>query len=186
MRKFLLLILLLAQYAFSQSYENNAKCVRTKNLSEQQRLNQFPFSKTSQIKIISFKDNQKGVSGEALIKHITSIKLGKDVFNSELYNETSTLTSEQINKLTDIIFNFTYKKMPYAAEDIKCYIPRNAVLFLDADNRIIAYLELCFSCKHFRSSDKRFSISEYCDTKYDMLKTVFENSGIKYGISEIK
>ena len=186
MRNFLFLILLLAQNSFSQSYENNAKCVRTKNLSEQQRLNHFPFSKSSQIKLISFKDNLEEVSGQALIKHISSIKLGKDVFNSELYNETATLTSEQINNLSDIIFNFTYKKMPYASEDIKCYIPRNAVLFLDVDNKIIAYLELCFSCKHFRSSDKRFSIGEYCDTKYDMLKSIFESNGIKYGISEIE
>ncbi|MBF4466889.1 hypothetical protein [Flavobacterium sp. LC2016-12] len=186
MRKFLFLILLLAQNSFSQSYEKNAKCVRTKNLSEQQRLNQFPFSKSSQIKIISFKDNLEEVSGQGLIKHTHSIKLGKDVFNPELYNETATLTSEQINKLTDIIFNFTYKKMPYAAEDIKCYMPRNAVLFLDADNRIIGYLEICFSCKHFRSSDKRLSIGEYCSTKYDMLKSIFENVNIKYGISEIE
>jgi hypothetical protein len=186
MKNFIFLILLLAQNSFSQSYENNAKCVRTKNLSQQQRLNQFPFCKSSQIKLISFKDSLEEVSGQALIKHINSIKLGKDVFNPELYNETATLTSEQINKLTDIIFNFTYKKMPYAAEDIKCYIPRNAVLFLDADNKIIAYLEICFSCRHFRSSDKRLSIGEYCNTKYDMLKSIFENSGIKYGISEIE
>lgn len=32
--------------------------------------------------------------------------------------------------------------MPYTVKDIKCYMPRNTVLFLDADNRIIAYLEL--------------------------------------------
>lgn len=186
MRNFLFLILLLTQNSFSQSYENNAKCVRTKNLSEKQRLDQFPFSKSSQIKLISFKDKSEEVSGQSLIEHTRSIKLGKDVFNPELYNETATLKSEQINNLTDIIFNFTYKKMPYAAEDIKCYIPRNAILFLDADNRIIAYLELCFSCKHFRSSDKKFSIGEYCGTKYDMLKSIFERSGIKYGISEIE
>jgi hypothetical protein len=125
------------------------------------------------------------VSGQSLIEHTRSIQLGKDFFNPELYNETATLSSEQINKLSDIIFNFTYKKIPYAMEDIKCYIPRNAILFLDADNRIIAYLELCFSCKHFRSSDKKISIGEYCSTKYEMLKSVFESSGIKYGISEI-
>ena len=76
--------------------------------------------------------------------------------------------------------------MPYPVEDIKCYILKNAILFLDADNKIIAYLELCFSCKHFRSNDKRFSIGEYCGTKYDMLKSIFESNGIKYGISEIE
>ena len=65
-------------------------------------------------------------------------------------------------------------------------MPRNAILFLDADNKVIAYLELCFSCKHFRSSDKRLSIGEYCGTKYDMLKSIFGSNGIKYGISEIE
>ncbi|KQW98542.1 hypothetical protein [Flavobacterium sp. Root420] len=143
MRNFLFLILLLAQNSFSQSYEKNAECVRTKNLSEQKRLNHFPFSKSSQIKLISFKDNPKELSGQGLIKYIDSITLGKDAYNPKFYNETATLTSEQINKLTDIIFNFSYKKMPYTLEDVKCYMPRNAVLFLDVDNKIIAYLELC-------------------------------------------
>ncbi|KAF2515282.1 hypothetical protein [Flavobacterium foetidum] len=64
-----------------------------------------------------------------------------------------------------------------------CYMPRNAVLFLDANNKIIAYLEICFGCDNYRSSDKRLNIGEYCNTKYKMLKSIFENSSIKYGIS---
>ncbi|WP_289665184.1 hypothetical protein [Flavobacterium panacagri] len=183
MRKFLFVILLLAQISFSQSIYDNGKCIRSKNFSEKERLLNFPFSKSKQIKVISLKNKTEGFTGVELMRHINSIVLGKDIFKPEYYDETATLNTEQINKLTDIVFNFTYTRLPHEFVDTMCYMPRNAILFLDSNNKIIAYLEICFGCDHYKSSDKRLNIGEYCTTKYDMLKSIFEESNIKYGIS---
>lgn len=186
MRNFLFLILLLVQNSFSQSTYDNGKCIRTKNISEKERLLRFPFSESQQIKIVSFKGKPDEYPGQSLIKHINSIVLEKDTFRSEFYNETADLSAEQINKLSDIIFNFTYTRLPHEDAEVMCYMPRNAIMFLDSNNRIVAYLEICFGCNNYKSSDKRFSIGEYCNEKYDMLKSIFADSNIKYGISIVE
>ncbi|OXB04428.1 hypothetical protein [Flavobacterium pectinovorum] len=184
MRKFLFLTILLVQYSFSQSqYEKNAQCIRTKNLSEKERLTHFPFSKAAQIKIISFKDKSDGTLGHDLMNYMNSIVIGKDTLASNLYDEITNLTPQQINQLTDIIFNYSHKKEPYAIAQAGCYMPRNAIFFLDDNNTIIAWLELCFGCDNYRTSDKKLTIGEYCDQKYDMLKSIFKEAKIQYGIT---
>lgn len=184
MRKWLLVILLVVQYSFSQEdFASNARCIRSKNLSERERFSRFPFVLSSQIKVIAFKGSSSSVPGQDLIKHINSITVGKDTFDPTLYDEVATLNSEQINQLTDIIFNYTYTKKPYESADAKCYMPRNAIFFLDKNNVIVAYLELCFGCNNYRSSNERLTIGEYCDKKYDMLKAIFASSKIEFGIT---
>ncbi|MFD1604045.1 hypothetical protein ACFSJW_08940 [Flavobacterium artemisiae] len=187
MKKLFFLFLLLAQNSVSQIEFQNGKCIRKNTFSEKERSSFFPFSEASQIKIISFKDKVKDVMpGTELIRHIESIKIGKEVFNEKLYDETATLTPEQTNQLSDIIFNFSYTKLPLEDSEVYCYNPRNAIFFLDAENHIMAYIEICFGCNKYRTSDKQFSLGDFCNEKYDMLKAIFEKSGIKYGISVIE
>lgn len=189
MKKLFFLFLLLAQNSFSQIEYKNGKCIRKNTFSEKERLSFFPFSEASKIKIISFSlgnKNRDVMPGTELIRHIESIKIGKDVFNEALYDETATLTPEQTNELSDLIFNFSYTKLPLEDSEVYCYNPRNAIFFLDAENHIMAYIEICFGCNKYRTSDKRFSLGDFCNEKYDMLKAIFEKSNIKYGISVIE
>ncbi|MBF4515628.1 hypothetical protein IRZ71_04705 [Flavobacterium sp. ANB] len=184
MRKFLFLTILLVQYSFSQSrYDKNAQCVRKNNFSEKERLTRFPFSNTSQIKIISFKGKTDGPLGHDLINYMNSIVIGKDTLSLNLYEEITNLSPEQTNQLTDIIFNYTHKKERYAITPFGCYTPRNAILFLDQNNIIIAWIEICFGCNSYRTSDRKLTIGEYCDKKFDMLKAIFANAKIQYGIT---
>jgi hypothetical protein len=177
-------LFLLSCSAFSQSREEkNAYCTKTGNLSKETRLSKFPFSKSEQIKLISLKNKSVGFVGEDLMKHIDSIKIGHDKFNPEFYDEVATLDPEQITELTDIIFNYTYKKKPYVISSANCYMPRNAILLLNNENIIIAYLEICFGCHGFRSSSEEFGIGEYCSQKYEMIKAIFRERKIQYGIS---
>ncbi|MGK4568195.1 hypothetical protein [Flavobacterium sp. 3HN19-14] len=167
--------------------ENNSKCKKTKNISLTERLGKFPFSDSKEIKIISFKNKiDNNLVGHELINQIDSIKLNKDIFQPEMYDEVSTLNPKQIEKLTDIIYNYTYKKIPYAIEDIKCYMPRNAIFFINGNNKIIAYIEICFGCNHIRSSDKNLDLGEYCAEKYDLIKSIFKEAKIEYGITKLE
>ena len=97
MRKWLLVILLVVQYSFSQEdFASNARCIRSKNLSERERLSRFPFVLSSQIKIIAYKGSSSGIPGQDLIKHMNSLRIGKDAFDPTLYDEVATLNSGQI------------------------------------------------------------------------------------------
>ncbi|MGC4041802.1 MAG: hypothetical protein QM710_13730 [Flavobacterium sp.] len=151
---------------------------------KKRELAKFPFSKSTQIKLISLKSKSEEIVGQDLIKHIDSIRIGKDIFKPEFYTEVATLNTAQTNELTNVIFNYTYKKKPYSISAANCYMPRNAILFLDNNNVIIAYLEFCFSCDGFRTSSKDFGIGEYCSEKYEMIKAIFKESEIVYGITE--
>ena len=182
---FSITLLFILFQGFSQSKKlKNARCSKVNNYSEIQRLSNFPFSKSDKIKIISFKDKMVGGVGDELQNHINSIKIKQDTFNYSFYDEVIALDSLQINKLTDIIYNYRNKKKPYVIRGKSCYMPRNAIFFLDKWNVIIAYIEICFECEAIRTSDTKLNLGEYCSEKYELIKTIFKDSNIKYGIVE--
>jgi len=184
MKQLLLLFLLFPLFCAAQNrFEKNAKCTKTENFTESQRLSNFPFSEASQIKLISFESKNGEPTGNELMKYLDAVKLQTDAFNPAFYTEVATLNSIQINRLTDIIYNYSYKKMPYALGDGKCYEPRNAILFLNRNNIIISYIEICFGCNHFRSSSTALSLGKDCTEKYEMIKAIFKECNIEYGIT---
>ncbi len=63
-----------------------------------------------------------------------------------------------------------------------CYDPRNAVLFLDTNGKIIAVFEMCFECLGYSLSPKDFYIGDMRPCKNTALKKFFEEAGIHYGI----
>lgn len=184
MKQLLFILLIFSQFCNSQNrFEKNAKCTKTENFTESQRLSNFPFSETSQIKLISFESKNGEPTGNELMKHLDSLKLKTDSFNPLFYTEVATLNNIQINRLTDIIYNYSYKKKPYDFGDVKCYEPRNAIIFLDSKNIVIAYIEICFGCDHFRSSSTELSLGKDCTEKYEMIKSIFKECKIEYGIT---
>ena len=158
-------------------------CSKIKTLTEEQRMSYFPFSETTTIKIVAFKNKNSGGDGEDLIKHIDSIHIKQDFFNASLYDEVATLEPSQINQLTDIFFNYGYKNKQGVISIEACYMPRNVIFFLDHSNKIIAYLELCFQCNGYRVSSKKIDLG-HCSEKLDLIKTIFKESKIHYGIDD--
>ncbi|MEM0544091.1 hypothetical protein WFZ85_15990 [Flavobacterium sp. j3] len=184
MKQLIFLIILSSQFCYSQTkFERNAKCTKTKNFTESQRLSNFPFSETSQIKLISFESKKLEFTGEELSNHLNSIKLKIDLFDPTIYTEVATLSSVQINKLTDIIYNYSYKKFPYSVGEAKCYEPRNAIIFLDKNNYIISFIEICFGCDRYRTSSQELNLGEECTEKFEMIKSIFKECKIEYGIT---
>jgi hypothetical protein len=64
-------------------------------------------------------------------------------------------------------------------------MPRNAIFFLDKNNIIIAYIEICFECEAIRTSDKELYLGEYCSDKYNLIKSIFKENNINYGVTEV-
>jgi hypothetical protein len=145
----------------------------------------YPFGNTTQIIVVSHR-TKNGMIGEELQKYLDSVKIGQDSINLKEFEQHISLNLAQIEKLTDVIFNYSHKGKEYAITNTMCYQPRNAIIFLDNNNKILGFIEICFGCNHLRTSDKRIDIGDYCEQKYDLIKDIFRESGIKYGITEVE
>jgi hypothetical protein len=68
-------------------------------------------------------------------------------------------------------------------------MPRNAILFLESQENVIADTEICFECMKYYSSWDKYTFNslvgvEACDDVHIILKHFFKTAGIKYGITE--
>jgi len=142
------------------------KCYENGKLNEKQRLVKYPFNVAKEIRIISFDDHTNPLRNDSL--------------NTAWINESITLNSEQINELTNILYNFNYSKtsdshLSYASF---CYLPRHAVIFYDSSGKMIEFMEYCFECTGNLSSNPQVEMGVFCQGKYDLLETFFRNNGI--------
>jgi hypothetical protein len=145
----------------------NHNCTHANHYSSSKRLKNYPFNKAAQIKLVSFEGFQIPKIGD-------SICMGK-------MNEIETLTLLQIDSLTNLFYNVGFGGTILLIQDIQCYDPRNAILFLDNTGKAFAYIEICFGCQHTVMSDERIDIGDICDQKFELIRKVFSNAGIKYG-----
>ncbi|OXA81938.1 hypothetical protein B0A58_01025 [Flavobacterium branchiophilum NBRC 15030 = ATCC 35035] len=167
------------------NFDENANCIKKRHIKFDDRKKIFPYNMAVEILIVSFQNKNKNeFVGKEMINYFNSIKVAQEIINENDFLELKYLTSKQIEALTDVIFNYGYQSKFYSIEDMKCYNPRNAILFLDKNKIIIGYIEICFSCKHLRSSNVNINFGTYCKQKFDIIKKIFEESGIKYGITE--
>lgn len=152
----------------------NKNCFYLKRYTAKERLQFYPFNKAATIKLISFDNNDSSMFGGKL-----PLKNGGVDF--ERLREEETITQLQTDTLTDILYNWGYGGPFYSFSDPCCYNPRNAILFMDSSNKIIAFLEICFKCQHFRISSKKIKTGDFCNQKYELIRKFFLTCGIKWG-----
>lgn len=104
-----------------------------------------------------------------------------------MIKEERTLTSIQIDELTNILYNITYKGDIFIISGTGCYNPRNAILFYDTGGHLLEFIELCFECSGSRLSSEQISLGDWCSQKSSLLKNFFLNAGIEIGtIKEVR
>lgn len=201
-QKFLLIItLLLTQTLFGQKNnltigppkpptkkeaeieERNHKCVKKINKSFSARIKNYPFNNTSQVQLVSFIGGSRNIGNRDEYINDSLPRQNDTICYSKL-NEIRTLTITQIDKLTDILYNYEYTGPTHIMITSLCYVPKNAILFLDKNSKVFEFIEICFECDRIRESSEEISLGDMCDQKIDMLKSFFNEAGIKYGITE--
>ncbi|MBD1364056.1 hypothetical protein IDJ77_09570 [Mucilaginibacter sp. ZT4R22] len=180
--------------------ERNFQCLHTNRYSAKERRSFFPFANAGKIKLISFEYTEphdpiiygsegKIISGSQVdsdtVAVIAALAPNRFAVNYRKIKEEKTLSGGGIDSLTDILYNVGYTPVKgtfYRIEkEMSCYEPRNAILFLDSAGNITQYIKFCFQCwKYYYSSSKTKPV-EYCEQKYDMLRTFFIKRGVKYG-----
>jgi hypothetical protein len=205
MNKIFLLILFCSQFVFSQQ-EDEVKCGWYGKKTVQERNQIFPFNMAKKVVYISFygtelgfdeylDDKGKVIRNDSLLDiHLSklAVKVFNFKINSKYYaKEFVELNQNQIDNLSNLAFNFKINKIPeiISMQEVNCYTPRNCILFLDSEDKVIAHTEICFECKKYYSSWDENTFDSLvgvvaCDDVFKILKYFFSTAGIKYGITE--
>ncbi|HVW12808.1 MAG TPA: hypothetical protein VHB54_03250 [Mucilaginibacter sp.] len=173
----------------SQPYYTD--CVFTHQYTIAQRLRKYPFNKAAKILAISYdgsaEPNVDINIGDDTTKEVKRKPHGL-IFHSDTLDmsnlfEIKQLTPEEINRLTNIVFN-TRVRIPNYNPDpgTKCFEPRNALVFYNKEGKVFDYIEVCFECMNYESkSNKLFLTSAYCNQQFDLIKKFLTDIGIKFG-----
>ncbi|WP_214226163.1 hypothetical protein [Pedobacter sp. B4-66] len=167
---------------YKEEYSN---CAYYSKYTAKQRLAKYPFSKAAKVLAVSYK--YRGFGQEPEDKQDNSPRKGLYVNNGVLDTTTlieiKQLSKKQINELTSLIFNTDYKKRDatHLVSFGKCFEPRNAFIFLSANDQVLDYIEICFTCNQNQSSSNKIDIGVLCTQKYQMFSNYFKNIGVVYG-----
>jgi hypothetical protein len=146
-------------------------CELNGTLSKEERRAISFFKIAKKIKLISF--SQKVVHSTPIDKHLIASKYLKDEI---------TLTEDQIDELTEILYNYNFAKDPSTRTITHgdCYEPRHAIVFLNSSEKVFGYFEFCFACENHKTFPTKENIGEYCPTKYDLIAHFFKSVGITF------
>ena len=147
--------------------KENHKCVSLPKKSFSTILKKYPFNKTAKIQLVSFKSNYLPIENDT-------------VCLSKLF-EVKTLTLRQIDTLTNIMYNIGFGGTILIIEEMNCYNPRNAILFIDNKDKVFEYIEICFECEQTVNSSDKIEFGEACNEKFNLIKKQFLNAGITHG-----
>jgi len=167
----------------AETDKRNHNCVRSTNKTFTTRLKNYPFNNATQIQLVSFKGGIDTSEFQNMKIEDSLPRLNDTVCYSKLI-EVKNITYSQVDKLTDILYNWDYAGPIFIGTSPMCYFPRNAILFLDRSGKVFEFIEICFECRDTRLSSKKIYLGAMCDQKMEMLKSFFKDSQVEYGITK--
>lgn len=188
--------------------KSNVKCGFFGNKTVEQRNATFPFNESKKIVLISYPNEESfmilGEDGNYSTPQNDSLGFSKAGFKIEkefsfqindtlpksVYDATKIVELNQIeiDEFSNWLINYDYqlvrKNKPVSISLANCYTPRNAVVFLNNDNKVISILEICFECGHYYllPDPNKFgrTLGIDCDEKLDYFKSLFEKKGFTF------
>jgi hypothetical protein len=150
--------------------------------------NKFPFNTSATVLLISFSVPEEIIE-PAIIgdtkppKVVTKNERFRDTLGHKEVREIVQLPQKEIEDLHGVL-NKLVCKGPLKMRS--CYSPRNAVLFMNKNGKVVAELEVCFECLRFETKPQHFYVRDVRECMYDALKKIFADAGVKYGIEPEK
>jgi hypothetical protein len=152
--------------------------------SLQKRISFYPFSKSSQIKIVSFGLQLDSVQRKE--ENYYKLPMRNDTICFSKLDESKSLTLNQIDTLTDILYNECSRWNIRAVDEYGCYFPRNAILFFDNSGKVFEYIEICFECLGLKLSSTKIKPPDLCNDMYNHLQSYFKKIDIQTSAVELK
>jgi hypothetical protein len=204
-RYIIVFIFLIGFNCFSQNSKIKWGLYGKKTVEERRAT--FPFSDAKKVLLVAFPDPNMNVvnrdSGETFkidslnlirwnIKFIKSFELPqseKKYFATEIVE----LNQNQIDSLSHILLNYKFKKNKISNFTLMptSFYPKNAILFLDSNNKVFSYIELCSGGFQFTQLPVQtipyFNIFGQMRESWkmiDLIRDFFKANGITQGFLE--
>ena len=139
--------------------------------SLQKRLSFYPLNKSSQIKIVSFGLHLDSIQRKCEENY--KLPMLDDTICYSKLDEIKSLTLNQIDTLTDILYNECARWNINEYSEAGCYYPRNAILFIDKNGKAFEYLEICFECTIMKINNPKSAMPDLCENMYNRLEAFF-------------
>ena len=107
--------------------------------------------------------------------------------NKEIFfiKDSIQLSQTQIDRLTDLLYNYSYRQKPrYRNLSMCVFTPRHSLIFYNDKDMAFARIDLCFDCRMAVPNSKKINLGVFCTGKWEMLGNLFKNIGIKYGLDK--
>jgi len=151
-----------------ETVKENSKCAVVSEIPKDSAISSL-ISKTTRVEAITF----KRIRTREYIKRMVEIDNGASytqIKNNKVVLDSVTkrvdLNKQQIQRLFDVLFKYKGNHSSGAA----CYEPHHVLVFYE-QNKIIAFLEICFTCKGTR--DYGVDFTDFCDEKWEKLREFF-------------
>ena len=90
------------------------------------------------------------------------------------------------SSLSNILFNHKVStKGIVGSFELGCYFPRNAIIFLDKEEKPIGFIEICFECARMNGSMpvlQEMAETRLCIIKLTRMEQLFGSVGIHFGV----
>src|SRR5579863_5814126 len=100
--------------------------------------------------------------------------------NYKIITERQIISGKQLDRLIQILNSPDTSRV---IEESKCYMPHHTIFLFK--NGKLSYIDICFSCRRFETSDDLYRISKFDDRKWDELEKLFERFGFKYKLNSL-
>jgi hypothetical protein len=148
--------------------QGDPTCVYKDRYPAEQRKGSYPFSKADSIVLVSYRYHEK------------NIPVSKDEVKQDSILEMRWIFKDEIDEITDILYNNFYASEINFVPGSKCYFPRNAILFYNG-GKLFETVILCFSCDEYSTSSERVNMGDKCEQKMSKLRDFFRRKGISFG-----
>jgi hypothetical protein len=167
----LIIVLLFASLTKAQiGVDKKYDCATISHLTFPERMNKYPFNKSTRIQIISFTSDT-----------LTRVPYKNKKLDWEQTKDSITLTKSQVDSLSNILFNVGCKAdtvtfgINYAVGvDI-------AILFYNSQNQLADFVLICFECMNFSISTEknRRELGKPCNQKIEIIKSFIKTTTLK-------
>jgi hypothetical protein len=149
---------------------NDEACINHDKYTLKQRLQFYPFNRAKKVALISYKD--AAVVAELYADNNKLPDLARA-------DKVVVLNSREIDELTNTIYNIGYAKPIFMKTlAIDCTAIKNAIVFIDGNDKPFEYILLYFGCNQYSYSSDKVKDGDYCAGKFDLLKQHFAAKGI--------
>ncbi|GAA4344517.1 hypothetical protein [Flaviaesturariibacter amylovorans] len=151
------------------SADGDPRCRHVARYTTAQRRRFYPFRNADTVRLVSFR------------YHCRNYPVGAGGLRRDSLVESVALTRAETDALTDLLYNRVYRGRIHILSVTGCFVPRNALVFLDRAGNVTAWILLCFHCHNYEPSSGKVRWGDACSDKIEELRRFFRKKGLQFG-----